>query len=282
VAELRRKYPGFFDLFTYKVIQIGGITDMQFFTGLSQFLTDTLILNVKTETENKFSEFSSIENELKQAFKYYQHHFPNKQLPAIYTCISGFNQSVVTADKMIGIGLDKYLGRDCKWYLKLNSTPQYKILNMHPAKIVSDVAYAWGMTEFDNNSNATTLLDNMIYQGKLMYFVDALLPNMHDTLKIGYTAKQLKWCKMNEALMWASLIENKMLYSNKRMDIIRYTSQAPTTSGFPLDSPGRTGVWLGWQIVRKYMMKFPETTLESLMQNTDYQKILNDSKYYPD
>ena len=153
---------------------------------------------------------------------------------------------------------------------------------MHKDKIVSDVAYAWGITEFENTGKATTLLDNMIYHGKLMYFVDALLPEMDDSLKIGYTGLQIDWCKRNEAQMWSQLIEYKMLYSNKRMDIIRYINNSPTTSGFPLESPGRTGVWIGWQIVREYMNKFPETTLPELMQNNDYQQILNDSKYFPE
>jgi hypothetical protein len=122
----------------------------------------------------------------------------------------------------------------------------------------------------------------MIHQGKLMFFVDALLPEMQDSLKIGYTAKQIDWCERNEAQMWSQLIEYKMLYSNKRMDIIRYINNSPTTSGFPLESPGRTGVWIGWQIVRQYMEKFPETTLGDLMKNVDYQQILNDSKYFPE
>jgi uncharacterized protein YjaZ len=153
---------------------------------------------------------------------------------------------------------------------------------MHKGKIASDVAYAWAVTEFGNPEKVISLLDNMIYQGKLMYFVDALLPGQQDSLKIGYTAKQLEWCKMNEAQMWSSLIENKMLYSNKRMDMVRYINPAPTTSGFPLDSPGRTGVWIGWQIVRQYMKKHPKTRLEELMRNNDFQKILNDSKYFPE
>ncbi len=122
----------------------------------------------------------------------------------------------------------------------------------------------------------------MIHKGKLMYFVDALLPNAHDSVKIGYTAKQLDWCERNEAQMWSQLIEHKMLYSNNRMDIVRYTNDGPRTSGFPLESPGKTGVWIGWQIVREYMDKYPETTLPELMKNSDYQQILNDSKYFPE
>lgn len=282
LTELSNKYPEFFDLFTYKVIQIGGIGDSLFPDGMKLFLTDTMILDVKKLVDTEFADFNKTEKQLIKAFKYFQYHFPDKDLPTVYAYISGFNQSVVTAEKIIGISLDKYLGRDCEYYQKLSSTPQYKVLNMHKAKIASDVAYAWGITEFEQTNKATTLLDNMIYQGKLMYFVDAMLPEMHDSLKIGYTKQQLDWCKKNEAQMWSQLIEHKMLYSNKRMDIIRYINASPTTSGFPLESPGRTGVWIGWQIVRQYMKKFPETTIPELMQNSDYQQILNDSKYFPE
>lgn len=282
IIELSNKYPEFFDLFTYKVIQIGGIGDSLFMDGIKHFLTDTMILNVKKLVDAEFSDFNNTEKQLKEAFKYYQFHFPGKELPTIYTNISGFNQSVVTAENIIGISLDKYLGRDCKYYKLLNSTPQYKIMNMHKEKIVSDVAYAWGVTEFEYTNKTITLLDNMIHFGKLMYFVDALMPEMNDSLKIGYTGVQIDWCKRNEAQMWSQLIENKMLYSNKRMDIIRYINNSPTTSGFPLESPGRTGVWIGWQIVREYMKKYPEITLPELMQNSNYQQILNDSKYFPE
>jgi gliding motility-associated lipoprotein GldB len=282
ILELRNKYPDFFDLFTYRVIQIGGLGEEQFFEGVKQFQTDTMILSIRKNVEQEFSDFSKIETGLKNAFKYYQFHFPDNELPVIYTYISGFNQSVVTANKIIGISLDKYLGREFEFYQHLNATPTYKILNMHKGKIVSDVAYAWGITEFDETAKTVNLLDNMIYQGKIMYFVDALLPDEHDSVKIGYTEKQLEWCKMNEAKMWSTLIENKMLYSTNRMDIVRYINPAPSTSGFPIESPGRTGVWIGWQIVRQYMKKHPETTLEQLMKNSDFQKILNDSKYFPD
>jgi len=282
MVALHNKYPDFFDLYTYKVIQIGGIGNEYFMDALKLFLTDTMILNVKKMVDTEFSDFDNTEKQLSEAFKYYQYHFPDKEVPTIYTCISGFNQSVVTAENIIGISLDKYLGRDCEYYRKLNSTPLYKILNMHKDKIVSDVVYAWGMTEFESAGKATTLLDNMIQQGKLMYFVDALLPEMDDSLKIGYTGLQIDWCKRNEAQMWSQLIEYKMLYSNKRMDIVRYINNSPTTSGFPLESPGRAGVWIGWQIVREYMKKYPETTLGDLMKNIDYQQILNDSKYFPE
>ncbi|MDX1283621.1 MAG: hypothetical protein R3182_01350, partial [Draconibacterium sp.] len=153
---------------------------------------------------------------------------------------------------------------------------------MHKNKILSDAAYAWGITEFEDRVSVTNLLGNMVQSGKMMYLVDAMLPHIHDSLKIGYTGNQLEWCRNNEAQMWTYLIEKEMLYSTQRMDAVRYINDAPTTSGFPIESPGRTGVWIGWQIVRKYMKENPEITLPELMKNKDYQKILNLSRYSPE
>jgi gliding motility-associated lipoprotein GldB len=282
LTTIRNRYPEFFDLFTWKVIGVGGIEEEHFPEIMGEFISDTMIVNVKTLVENEFSDFKKTEEEFVEAFKYFQYHFPEKELPTLFTMISGFNQSVVTAENIIGVSLDKYLGRECSYYKQLSNVPLYKIKNMHPKKLVSDVAYAWGMMEFDEPGTVTTLLDHIVHQGKLMYFVDAMLPEVHDTLKIGYTAEQLKWCKNNEPQMWNFLVERKMLYSNRRMDILRFINDGPYTTGFPTESPGRSGVWIGWQIVRQYMKKHGEITVSELMKNTDYQQILNDSRYYPE
>jgi uncharacterized protein YjaZ len=121
----------------------------------------------------------------------------------------------------------------------------------------------------------------MIQEGKIMYFVDATLPDMHDTLKIGFTKRQLDFCKKSEAMMWTYLAEHKQLYTTDRMSIKRYMDDGPFTASFTNDSPARTGVWLGWQIVRSYMKQHPETTVADLMNNQDFQAILNQSGYQP-
>lgn len=282
LLDIRNEYPEFFDLFTHHVIRIGGIDDPEFGGLMKAFLDDTMINEVKDVADRKFGDFSPYKKQLTRAFKYFSYHFPEKELPIIFTYVSGFNQSVVTAENIVGISLDKYLGRDSEFYPQLSTTPHYKILNMYPERIPADVAFAWAITEFEDPDSPTYLLDHMVQKGKLMYVVDAMLPTTPDTVKIGYTADQLNWCKMNEPAMWTYLIEKKMLYSTRRMDIVRYTNDSPTTSGFPLESPGRTGIWIGWQIVRQYMKKHPEVTLNDLMKNKDYQQILNDSGYNPE
>ena len=280
ISSLENKYPEFLPIFTYQMIQIGGSEDSGYVDQLESFINDTLVANLK-ERAGLVIDRDQLKTDLSEAFRYYHHHFPEKLVPAIYTCISGFNQSIVMTDSLIGISLDKYLGADCEYYPELGIA-NYKTRNMTPQKIVPDVVYAWGMTEFPFDESKTHLIDHMVYEGKLLYFMDAILPELSDSLKIGFTQDQLTFCESSEEAMWTYLAENNLLFSSDRMDIKRYVDDAPYTSSFTSNSPGRTGAWLGWQIVRAYMRKNNEVSLSQLMLNDDYQSILNNSGYQPE
>ena len=279
IPELKRTFAEFFDIFTYRMISIGGSDQEKFQESLYSFISDTLIRKLELKVAEKL-DTTQLRDELETAFKHYRYYFPQKNIPIIYTCISGFNQSVVTSENLIGISFDKYMGAESPFYEKLG-LPEYKRRNMHPAKIVTDVMYAWAVTEWPKAEQTNNLLSHMIKEGKMMYFVDAMLPGKHDTLKIGFTEKQFDFCMKNEASMWTYLAEHKHLYSIDRMTIKRYMDDGPFSASFTNESPARTGVWLGWQIVRSYMKQHPETKLADLMNNQDFQGILNQSGYQP-
>lgn len=278
--DLHARFPDFSDLFTSQIIRIGFPDEEGNTDGIRTFLNDTMITSVYRLSEERFKGFDPIRAELVNAFKRYRYHFPEKPLPDVYTCISGFNESAFVAEGLIGISLDKYLGNDVSYYSMLG-LPRYKQRKMVPEMIPSDAVYVWALGEFEMDPKASTLLDHMIHQGKIIYFMKAMLPLTSDTLITGYTKKQLKWCSDNEAQMWTYLIERDMLYSTKQMDIVRYMNDGPQTNGFPPESPARTGAWLGWQIVKQYMRKNPDTTLRRLMDNNNYQEILHKSAYLP-
>lgn len=276
---IRDEFADFLPLFTYKMIQIGGPESPDYLSQFQSFLNDTLILELKNQVDMVFPK-EELADELTDAFRHYRYYFPERLVPDIYTCVSGFNQSVVLADSLIGISLDKYLGADCAYYPRLG-IPQYKVRNMHPKKVVPDVMYAWAMSEWPFEKNAPHLIDRMIYEGKLLYFLDAMMPETADSLKIGYAESQLDFCRMREDAMWTYLAEHELLFSTERMDVKRYVDDAPYTSSFTVDSPGRTGAWLGWRIVHAYMRNNPEVKLGELMENSDYQGILSRSGYQP-
>lgn len=280
VRRLHDRYPGFTDLFSYRIIRIGNMTDSAGISMITDFLNDTTILNAKKIADVVFRDFSSPGKELVKAFKHYRHYFPGKHLPVIYTCISGFNEQVFITDSLVGISLDKYLGPGCAYYSLLD-IPRFRQRRMFPEMIPVDVMRLWGSGEFEIGRDATTLLDHIICEGKLMYFLEAMMPSSADTLLTGFTKKQLAWCRDNEVLMWNYLVEHKLLFSTKQMDIVRYISDGPSTNGFPQESPARTGAWIGWQIIRSYMKRNPEVSLQELMLNQNCQHILNASVYAP-
>ena len=279
IPVLKSSHGEFFDLFTYRMINIGGTEQENFPEMLYSFVSDTLIRELETNVAENIDTIQLRKN-LEFAFRHYKYYFPEKEIPIVYTCISGLNQSVVTAEKLIGISLDKYLGTNSRFYKQLG-LPVYKRRNMHPEKIVPDAMYAWAVTEWPKSDNANNLLSQMIHEGKMLYFMDAMLPEISDTLKIGFTKKQLDYCRKNEASMWTFMAEQKLLFSTDRMSIKRFIDDGPYTTPFTDQSPARTGAWLGWQIVRSYMNQNKDVELADLINNADFQMILNQSGYRP-
>jgi gliding motility-associated lipoprotein GldB len=279
IPALKSAYGDFFDIFTYRMIGIGGVEQPNFAESLYSFVSDTLIRKLELNVAQKVDTVL-FRKELETTFRHYKYYFPEKEIPTIFTCISGFNQSVVIAQKLIGVSLDKYLGTDCKFYENLG-LPAYKRRNMNQYKIVPDMMQAWADAEWSKLERDNSLLSNMIHQGKVLYFLDAMFPDMSDTLKAGFTARQLIFCKQNEEKMWTYMAEHKMLFTTDRMSIKRFIDDAPYTASFSEQSPGRTGAWLGWQIVRSYMKQNKAIKLADLMNNTNYQSILNQSGYQP-
>ena len=280
IDYLEHKYPDFFNLYNYEIIRIGGTNNIEFVGRMNLFLNNETVISSYQKSKEVFSDISMLENELSDAFKHYKYYFPEKEIPQIISYVSGFNHQIVVADNLIGIGLDKYLGRNCKFYSQLG-LPRYLMYKMHPKKIVSDCMLAWARSEFVFDDSINNLLSYMVYEGKLMYFLDAMLPNQSDTIKIGYSLKKLKWCKTNEENMWMFLIDKDLLFSHKSSDINRFINDGPFTAVFLKDSPARTGVYIGWQIVKLYMKNNPEISINNLMNENNYQKILSLSKYNP-
>ncbi len=281
VPALHEKFGPFFDLYNKEILAIGDSRDSLYTGYLLTFIADSTILAARQKSDSLFGNFQPFAKEFELAFKHYAYYYPGIQLPKVYTYLSGFNQSIVTYPNALGISLDNYLGSKCRFYSQLG-IPAYKRHNMEPVKIGYDAIYGLASQQFDYKGNTENLISGMIYQGKLLYFLDAMIPDGPDSLKIGYRKEQLDWCKEHETEMWSYLVERKMLFSGDRMELVRFINPAPFTTPFGQKSPGRTGVWLGWQIVKSYMKNNPKTSLQDLMKENDYHKILNESGYSPD
>lgn len=281
---LKEKYGAFLQVFGY-VINAGNINDPAFSDMLVGFCTDKLNNEVYTSVVNAYPDIQNLKKEIENAFRHYLWYFPGAKVPAVFTCITGFNNSIITVrDSILGIGLDRYLGRNCEYYSQLEIY-KYVAARMNSWNIVPDCMFAWGTVEWEFDSMkypSDNVLTEMIHEGKIKYFEKCMLPEVSDTVIFGFTAGQMKFCRNNESQMWNYLIENDLLYKTDQFIIRKLTGEAPFTTYFTNESPGRASVWLGFRIVESYMMGNNKVTLDELMKDTDVQNILSKAKYRPD
>ena len=249
---------------------------------LYEYVTDTQLISISKKTMEVYPDLISEENQLSDAFSRYHYFFPDKKIPVVYTYISDlyFEKPVIVDDSVVIIALDVYLGESFTKYRSLG-LPYYKIRCMTPDNIVVDVMKSLYVANLNHRNKQKTSLDKMIAAGKLLYFLDAVLPDIPDSLKICYTTDQMKWVEENKKNVWAFMVKNKLFYSADYKIQTKLMEDGPFTKGFSNDSPPRLGIWLGWKIVREYMDKHPNISLESLLKNEDAQVIFNQSGYKP-
>ncbi len=282
LPQLKQEYGSFLQLFSF-VINTGDINDPSFGDFLVRFCTDKLNYKVYLEIVRKYPDTDKLKKELEDAFRHYLYYFPAKKVPAVYTCSAGFNYSIIIGDSVLGIGLDRYLGRDCEYYKRLQIY-KYIAARMTSPNIVPDCIYAWGSTEWDFSGMkypVDNVMAEMIHYGKLKYFEKCMLPEVSDSVIFGFSDNQMKFCRNNESLMWQYIVENNLLFNTDRFVIRKMTDEAPFTSYFTNESPGRASVWMGFRIVESFMMKNRNVSLARLMGNTDVQSILEKARYNP-
>ena len=280
IGDFYDRYGDFFDVFNVHVIGIGPASSRHYPSYLSMFINDPTNREVYEYTDKVFKSMEPVNEQLTGGFRHYLYHYPDSLLPRVIGYVSRFNQGLFTVDHFVGVGLDQYLGSDCEYYAQMG-TPLYLSRKKVPERIPVDVMVAWATQLYAFNDSIDNVLTRMIYQGMLYYFVDAMYPEVDDAMKMGFTEDQMKWCINNEKQMWMHLVEEKLLFSSDPLSIRKLVDDAPFTSYFTTESPGRAAVWQGLQIVRAYAARNPKLPLAAIMAKRDYQEILRISRYNP-
>jgi len=241
---------------------------------------DTIFAEIYQQVQEKFPNDKQLKQELTSLFKHINYYFPNDKIPKVNTIVSGldFDSKVFYTDSIAIISLDLYLGEDHYFYhhdtyLRKNFEPRQMMPNLVEAFAQKIIPYP----------NQTDFLSMMIYHGKILYLKDLLIPDFSDQEKINYSDENLKWAYENQENVWRYFIDERMLYSSDVNLLHRFINVAPF-SKFYLDidneSPGRIGVWIGWQIVRAFQKNNPQVSINELLQK-DAEQLFKQSKYKP-
>jgi gliding motility-associated lipoprotein GldB len=286
-AYLKQKYGPFYRDFVSMIMEDDNINvrDTAYFATLRQVLAGDPYKDLKHDVDSVYPNVDKPQAEITDAFKHIIYYFPKKKLPAVYSFFSGFHSQIAVGDGYVGIGLDLFLGSNSRFYPALTELyPHYLSRNFNEQNICPRVIEGMAREDmFPESDSSKTLLSKMVYNGKIMYFMDMIMPDVPDTIKIGYTGAQLKWCGQFESKIWGYFLDQSLLYESDYPKIQKYLTEAPFTPGFGEgnESAPKLAIWTGWQIVRQYMNRHPEVTLPELMADKDAQKILDESKYRP-
>lgn len=243
-------------------------------------MNDTLQQQLFVEVDKTFGNFDDVANDIKSLFqhlKYYDKNFKAPRVIALTNYVDYRNKTIVT-DTILLIALDNYLGENHEFY---SDIPQYLTQNMKPSQIISDLATDYAQ-KYIFQSQRKTLLDELIFFGKELYFKDKMIPFKTDAEKIGYTQEQLDWAISNESYIWRYFIEKELLYSTDSSLPSRFVAPAPFTKFYlelDSESPGRLGQYMGWQIVRSYMENNSVEFMDMLQM--DASDIFNGAKFKP-
>lgn len=281
VKRLYAEYEAFMPVYVEGVLRLPMADTAYFSQQLAYFLVDTTMGFAQTNAlaKERFANIDSIQSALNTAFSRLHYLYPDWTIPTVYLFVSGFNSTAFYYDNMLGVGIDMYLGSDYPYYN--NVVYDYQRPTMQKEYVVRDLMSMYLAYNIAYNSKYNRLLEQMIFRGKQLFLLSQLLPDAPAWQIIGYTPEQWAWCLHYEQAIWNRIMEKRDLFKTESSVLSSYMNEGPFTAEVTQDSPGRLGLWVGWRIVDSYMHHNQDITLHDLINESDAQKILEQSFYRP-
>ncbi len=281
LTDLRNAFPRFFPFYFQNILQVNLLDTASFgvirtVVGSYKSLNDSI--------QKKYPNLDWLHDDLTTAFKYVKHYYPSYRTPGVITYIGTLDApGVVLTQDYIGVGLHQYAGKNFSAYQDPQVQqlyPSYISRRFDKEYIVPNCLKAVVDDVYPDKSTGRPLIEQMIEKGKQWFLLDHFLPDAADSVKTGYTKKQLDWLEENEGNAWGYVVKNENLYSIEPTAIQTYIGEAPFTQGMPEASPGNIGQWIGWRIVQLYAQKHEDQTVQQILQAAP-KTIFEEAKYRP-
>ena len=278
---LTEKYGDFAEFYTDGIIGIGTVETPTLANAYSDFSNYCKSNGIFDDVQKQFPDLNSLESIMAQGAKHFKYYFPNDTLPKLYTVVSGFQESMFPTEGIIAVSLDKYLGNAYPHYESLG-IEVYKRRRMIPEMIPADYFRCIAMLNYPKDEKAAfNILNEMIYEGRIQYFLNCMLPETPDSTRWGYTDFQYRWAEYYEEEIWDYLVDKKMLFDTNPIAVRNFTGEGPFTNAFGNNSAPGCASYCGYRIVCSYMRHNPDVTLKDLMEIKDMNQIYNKARYNP-
>lgn len=266
----------------YQVFLGGDLTDTNAVQYLKDFATDPFSVSIYEKVKQAFPNLDEVKPMVDDVLAHFHYYYPEIQLPEkVYTCVTGINAdepAVQIIDNSLVISLDWYLDGD-EVYDQIGM-PKYMQPCTRLATLARDVAKQLYMTYLYQWRKQGDVLNEMIYSGRLDFFIEAMCPKMTDDVLMSWSPEQLEWFNGNEGAVWADIVGQRLLYETSLDSYLMFFGDGPFTQAYGNDSPARLGEYFGLKIIRSYMASH-DLSLNQLIENPDFQGVFQDSGYKP-
>lgn len=268
--------------YDYRFLFNTDIADPAYFEEIKYFASDTIMQQVYSVVVATYPNLSWLEQELTIAMARANELMPNNQPKNFYTLMTGtfaYYDRVMCTDSFMAINIDQYAVKNMKYFNGYFGMPMYIVNLLDSMYLPIDCMSSYAISKIPQTYAEQSMLDLMILNGKILYFLDEVFPNVADSIKIRYTSEQMEWAEENENNVWGYFIQKNLLYEKDYTKIRPFVNEAPNTTVFENSAPRMTD-FIGWKIVSRYMNN-KNISIEELFKNTNSQQILTDSGYKP-
>ena len=266
----------------YRVFLSGDLNNPEAVQYLKDFSTDPFSILLYNKAKAAFPDLKQVEPVVEDVFAHFHYYYPDIELPKkAFTCITGVHPDeppVQIIDNQLVISLDWYLD-DEEVYDQIGM-PRYMSLRRNKLTLAKEVAeqlYMYYLYEWRKQGQ---VIGEMVFYGRRNFFIEAMCPELPDSVLLGYSSDQWRWAVENEGQVWADIVGNRRLYEAGLDTYMMFFGDGPFTQAYSNDAPSRLGEFFGLNITRSYFSN-NEISLQDLMQRKDFQNIFQDSGYKP-
>lgn len=267
----------------YRVFLGGDLTNPDAVKYLKDFATDPFCINLYQKVKAAFPDLKVVQPMVEDVLAHFHYYYPDIKIPTeVFTCVTGISADVppvqVIDDKLV-ISLDWYLDGD-EVYDQIGM-PRYMSQRSNVATLAKDVANRLYMQYLYEWRKQGQVIGEMVFYGRLNFFIEAMCPDIEDHILLGYSFSQWQWAMDNEGEMWADIVGKGVLYDAGLDAYMMFFGDGPFTQVYGSESPSRLGEFFGLNIIRSYVSNHDDFNLQQFMKRKDLQNIFLDSRYKP-
>lgn len=245
---------------------------------IRNFIQDPVVQSLYRKIETTYGQDQVLEKKIGRIFARTREYFPDFKDPKVYTYISYFDfmNRILYLDSVVSIAIDLYTDHNEKMMEEVG-IPRYLSRRMNSDFLESDLCRVI-LARLIGPRPGTSLLDYIVTDGKILFFMQQILPNTPEKTLLGYTEEEYLWCKAHEGEVWQYIVQQNLLFETNPTQFRYFVNEGPFNPLIP-GAPARLNQFIGLRMIQSFNRKNRNEGKDLL--SCSAQEVLRISMYKP-